>query len=105
MRKRPSTEFHTRPCAQTHGQLISYEKCNGCCKATITRLSRAANLPLTFGPAAIRASADLLRSHSLNRLRLEFPAYFHAGGLAAPPEFCNEIRGFLPIAPCGRTFV
>ncbi len=45
----------------------------------------------------------MLRSHSLDRLRLEFPACFHGDGLVAPPEFCNEIGGLLPIAPCGRT--
>src|SRR5438128_2484065 len=65
------------------------------------------HMPLTFHPAAIRASADLLCSPSLDRPKVEFSGLLlcspsldrpkvefsglcHDDGLGAPSGFCNE---------------
>ncbi|ANL55954.1 hypothetical protein AMC86_PB00197 (plasmid) [Rhizobium phaseoli] len=53
------------------------------------------DLPLT----AIRASAVLNRSQTLDHRMLEFSGFIQGGGLVAPPEFTNEIGTLLPIAP------
>jgi DNA-binding transcriptional LysR family regulator len=57
------------------------------------------DLPRNFHPTAIRASAFLIRSQTLDHRRLEFSGLFQEGGLVAPPEFTNEIGTLLPIAP------
>ncbi|ANM13860.1 hypothetical protein AMK05_PC00346 (plasmid) [Rhizobium sp. N324] len=61
--------------------------------------SRPNDLPLNFHPAAIRASAVLNRSQTLDHRMLEFSGFIQGGGLVAPPEFTNEIGTLLPIAP------
>ncbi|PDT30363.1 hypothetical protein CO671_31895 [Rhizobium sp. M10] len=57
------------------------------------------DLSLNFHPAAIRASAVLKRSQTLDHRMLEFSGFIQGGGLVAPPEFTNEIGTLLPIAP------
>lgn len=59
----------------------------------------AGDLPLKFHPAAIRASAVLNRSQTLDQRTLEFSGFIQGGELVAPPEFISEIGGLLPIAP------
>jgi hypothetical protein len=45
----------------------------------------------------------LIRDRSLGRPRVEFPGLGHGSWLGAPPGFCSEIGGLLPMAPCGRS--
>jgi hypothetical protein len=39
----------------------------------------------------------------LDRRKVEFPAFCHAGRLDAPARVMRETGGLLPIAPCGRS--
>ena len=70
-------------------------------KTAVMANTKGSDLPLNVHPATIRASADLLRYPSLDRRKLEFSGFGHAGGLDAPARFMREAGGLLPIAPCG----
>ncbi|HMU01826.1 MAG TPA: integrase core domain-containing protein, partial [Amaricoccus sp.] len=41
----------------------------------------------------------------LEHRKLEFPAFAHGGGLAAPPELCNAIGTLCPIGPVRAVLV
>ncbi|PCK83483.1 hypothetical protein CPT32_29165, partial [Rhizobium sophoriradicis] len=58
--------------------------------------SASRDLPLNFHPAAIRASASVNRSQTLDHRMLEFSGFTQGGGLVAHPEFTNEIGTLLP---------
>jgi hypothetical protein len=66
-------------------------------------MSGSIDLPLSFHPAAIRASALLICYPSLDRRKVEFSGFCHAGGLDAPAGVIREAGGLLPMAPCGRS--
>ena len=40
---------------------------------------------------------------SLDRRKVEFSGFCHAGGLDAPAGIMREAGGLLPMAPCGRS--
>jgi hypothetical protein len=61
------------------------------------------DLPLNFHPAALRASAGLVCSPTLDRRKVEFSGLCQAGGLDTPAGVMREPGGLLPIAPCGRS--
>ena len=91
-------------------------------RSRYTRTSAASDsdLPLNFHPAALRASAGLVCSPTLDRRKVEFSGLlvcsptldrrkvefsglYPVGGLDAPAGVMRETGGLFPIAPCGRT--
>jgi hypothetical protein len=74
-------------------------------RSRYTRTSAASDsdLPLNFHPAALRASAGLVCSPTLDRRKVEFSGLCQAGGLDTPAGVMREAGGLLPIAPCGRS--
>lgn len=51
----------------------------------------------------LELSAPVDRTPLLEHRKLEFPAFAHGGGLAAPPESCNAIGTLCPMVSCGRS--
>ena len=94
--KRPVLSFR----AKQDGVVASSEAQGELGKA---RPNMGDDLPLNFHPVAIRASAFLTCSQTLDQRRLEFSGFSQGGGLVTLPGFISAIGTLLPIAPCGRT--
>jgi len=52
---------------------------------------------------AVDAHRTVIRPHSLEHSKLEFPGPSQGDGLAVSPGFINVIDVLLPMAPWGRT--